>query len=97
MGDWLFFKELKQTLQLGDFVGYNDKAVKCRFRSPFASAYSFSETFIEMGVELFTPRRDNQVGNMDENRFARSSTNLWDSRWSQKTCNCQKTVVFTGV
>jgi hypothetical protein len=24
----LFFKELKQTLQLGDFVGYNDKAVK---------------------------------------------------------------------
>jgi len=24
----LFFKEIKQTLQLSDFVGYNDKAVK---------------------------------------------------------------------
>ena len=23
-----FFKELKQTLQLADFVGYNEKAVK---------------------------------------------------------------------
>ena len=94
----VFFKELKQTLQLADFLGHNANAVRwqvwtallvylllrfCAFLSQWG--HSFTRLFTLLRSALWQ-----RLG------LAQPARRLWDSRWRRPLPGHARTSLFAG-
>ena len=94
----VFFKELKQTLQLVDFLGHSAGAVKWQVWTALL-AYLLLRFCAWLGQwsHSFTRLCFAPLGSVAKARIAQSFRKLWDSRWGRTLLSSTSTSVFGGI
>ena len=90
----------KQTLQLTDFIGTNENAVKWQIdmdRAPHAPPAALPQVPLRLGQGVLVPRRNRALCGMDGPRHRGDPSPLWDGITPAPTETALHPAVFGGL